>query len=156
MVITFDSKFNPPGIYEQKYSTPSFIEHEIDILYSRELKYLTTEIKEYKEGWDSYDGKTPIKESIEYSIQFICYLTKKLKESNTLSPHFPEFCLAPDGVLGFEWDYAKDANLFARIHSSDKIECILTENNNKQISKEIKSEEFIELCKEKLQYNQAA
>ena len=109
----------------------------------------------YKEGWDSYNGKVADKDSILSSINVLSSFTNELKASNTLS-NFPEFCLAPDGILGFEWDYAKDSNLFARIHSLDKIEYVLTENNNKQSPKEIKSEEFVEMCKEKLQYNQAA
>ncbi len=155
-MVTFDSRFDPPGIYEQRNDLiPSFIEHKIDTQYSKEFKYLTG-VREYGEGWDSYNGKTPIEKSIEYSIKFISSFTEKLKESKTLLSHFPEFCLASDGILGFEWDYAKDSNLFARIYEPNKIECILTENNNKQPPKEINSADFIEMCKEKLQYNQAA
>lgn len=152
----FDSNFNPIGVYKQNYDwiKPSFIEHDIDVMYSKEFEYLK-EVGEYKDGWDSYDGKAPDELSIRYSINFLSSFANELKKSNILS-HFPEFCLAPDGVLGFEWDYAKDANLFARIYSPDKIEYVLTENNNKQSLKEIKSAAFIEMCKEKLQYNQAS
>ena len=154
-MVDFDSRFNPIGIYEQSYDwIPSFMEHEIEVQYSKEFEYLK-EVGGYKEGWDSYDGKIPSEESIRYSIDFLSSFANELKKSNIVS-HFPEFCLAPDGVLGFEWDYAKDANLFARIHSPDKIEYVLTKNNNKQSFKEVKSAEFIEMCKEKLQYNQAA
>ena len=154
-MVDFDSRFHPIGIYEQSYDwMPSFMEHEIEAQYSKEFEYLK-EVGGYKEGWDSYNGKVPSEESIRYSINFLSSFANELKKSNTLF-HFPEFCLASDGILGFEWDYAKDANLFARIHSPDKIEYVLTENNNKQSLKEIKSAAFIEMCKEKLQHNQAA
>lgn len=155
-MMDFDSKFNPIGVYKQSYDwiKPSFIEYDIDVMYSKEFEYLK-EVGEYKEGWDSYSGKAPNEQTIRYSINFLSSFTNELKKSNILS-HFPEFYLAPDGILGFEWDYAKDANLFARIYSPDKIEYVLTDNNNKQSRKEIKSAAFIEMCKEKLQYNQAA
>ena len=156
LMVNFDS-FNSASIgYEQisDWTKPSLLEFEIEAKYSKEFEYLE-EVKGYKEGWDSYDGKIANKNSILSSIEILSSFTNELKTSNTLS-NFPEFCLAPDGILGFEWDYAKDANLFARIFSPNKIEYVLTENNNKQSLKEIKSAAFIEMCKEKLQYNQAA
>ena len=155
-MVNFDSLNSANIGYEQSsdWIKPSFLEHEIEVQYSKEFEYLK-EVGGYKEGWDSYDGKIPSEVSIRYSIDFLSSFANELKKSNILS-HFPEFCLAPDGVLGFEWDYAKDANLFARIYSPDKIEYVLTENNNKQSLREIKSAAFIEMCKEKLQYNQAS
>lgn len=156
-MINFDSfNFSSTVKFEQisDWIKPSLLEFEIETRYSKEFEYLK-EVGGYEKGWDSYDGKVADKDSILSSIDVLFSFTNELKASNTLS-NFPEFCLASDGILGFEWDYSKDANLFARIHSADKIECILTENNNKQPAKEIKSEEFIALCKEKLQYNQAA
>lgn len=154
-MVNFDSLNSINIGYEQSYDwiKPSFLEHEIDVRYSKEFEYLK-EVGGYKEGWDSYDGKIADKNSILSSIEVLSSFTNELKISNTLSD-FPEFCLAPDGILGFEWDYAKDANLFARIYSPDKIEYVLTENNNKQSLKEIKNAAFIEMCKEKLQYSQA-
>lgn len=156
-MINFDSlNLNPTVSIEQisDWIKPSFMEHEIEVRYSEEFEYLK-KIRGYKEGWDSYNGQVPDKGSILSSIDVLSSLTNELKISNTLS-HFPEFCLAPDGILGFEWDYAKDSNLFARIHSLDKIEYVLTENNNKQSPKKINIAYFIEMCREKLQYNQAA
>lgn len=154
-MVNFDS-LNPTSGYEQisGWIKPSFIEHEIEIRYSKEFEYLK-EIGGYKKGWDSYNGEVPNEKSIRSSINFLSSFTNELKKSNTLS-HFPEFCLASDGILGLEWDYAKDSNLFARIYSPDKIEYSLTEKNNKQSLKETNSADFIEMCKEKLQYNQAA
>ena len=130
----------------------SSLEHKIKVQSSKEFKYLK-EIKRYKENWDSYDGKIPNKMSVQCSIDFLSFFTNELKKSN-ISSHFPEFCLAPDGILGFEWNYTKNANLFARIYSPDRIEYILTENNNKQLLKKVKNAAFIKMCKEKLQYNQ--
>lgn len=155
MKVNFDSLKLTSG-YEETYDwiKPSFIDYGIQVKYSKEFEYLK-EVGRYKEGWDSYDGKVADKDSILSSIDVLSSLTNELKASNTLSA-FPEFCLAPDGILGFEWDYAKDANLFARIYSPDKIEYSLTEKNNKQSPKETNSADFIEMCKEKLQYNQAA
>ena len=153
-MVYFDS-LNSNSRYEKTYEwiKPSFIEHEIEVRYSTELEYLK-KIRGYKEGWDSYNGKAPNEESIRSSITFLSSFTTELEKSNILS-HFPEFCLAPDGVLGLEWDYAKDSNLFARIYSKDRIEYSLTEKNKKQPLKETNREDFIEMCKE-LQYNQVA
>lgn len=154
-MVSFDS-FNPSSGYEKSYDLmkPSFIGHDIEVRYSTEFEYLKR-IREYKEGWDSYNGKAPNKSSVESSIGLLSSFTVELKKLNTLS-HFPEFCLAPDGVLGLEWDYAKDSNLFARIYSTDKIEYSLTEKNNNQPPQEINSEDFIEMCKEKLKFNKVA
>ena len=153
-MITFDSKFDPPGICEQIHdSVPSFIEHDIDIQYSKEVEYLK-EVDGYKKGWDSYEGKIADKDSIRSSIDVLSSFATELKALKILSS-FPEFCLASDGILGLEWDYAKNANLFARIYSRNKIEYRLTENNNKQPLKETNSANFIGMCKEKLQHNQA-
>ena len=118
-MINFDS-LNPNISIEQvsDWIKPSFIEYEIEARYSKEFEYLK-EVGRYKEGWDSYNGKVANRDSILSSIDVLSSFTNELKTSNTLS-NFPEFCLAPDGILGFEWDYAKDSNLFARIHSLDK------------------------------------
>ena len=155
-MINFDSFSSNSITNVEKISwvRPSFLTFEIQARYSKEIEYLK-EIEEYKEGWDSYDGKVADQNSIISSFNVLSSLTQELKESNTLST-FPEFCLAPDGILGFEWDYAKDKNLFARIYSPYKIEYSLTEKNNKQSPKETNIEDFIEMCKEKLQYNQVA
>ena len=155
-MINFDS-YNSNSITNvEKISwvRPSFLTFQIQAGYSKEIEYLK-EIKGYKEGWDSYDGKIADQNSIISSFNVLSSLTQELTASNTLSA-FPEFCLAPDGILGFEWDYAKDSNLFARIYSPNKIEYSLTEKDNKHLPKETNIEDFIEMCKEKLQYNQVA
>ena len=153
----FDS-LTPAGIYapiDHNWIRPSYIEYAIETKYSKEFRYLQ-EVRNYTKGWDSYDGKPPNKQSIIHSVYFLSSFTNELRKSNIVS-HFPEFCLAPDGILGFEWDYAENAHLFARIYSADKIEYTLKENNCEQPPKEIKNEDFIEMCKEKLyQYNQVA
>ena len=118
-------------------------------MYSKEFKYLK-EVSGYQAGWDSYGGRPPDKQSIQCSISLLTSFAHELKESRILS-NFPEFCLSPDGILGFEWEYAKNANLFARIYSSDKIEYTITENNKVHLPKEMKSAEFFEMCKKKIQ-----
>ena len=123
---------------------------DIEFRYSKEVEYLK-EVKNYKKGWDSYNGAIPKPESLQGGIDFLTSFTKELKKSNILLSSFPEFCLAPDEILGFEWDYAKNSNLFARIHNQKKIEYILTENNKKQASKETNIETLIKICKKKLQ-----
>lgn len=159
MFLTFDS-FKPShqeicSLNPSSFTPSSFINYEIDCRYSKELEYLK-EIKEYKEGWDSYDGKTADENSLSSSINLLSHFTKELKNLNILTS-FPELCLAPDGIVGFEWDYAQDANLFARIHSLNEIEYSLTENNKKKPLREIvDSEIFIEMCKEKLTTTKAA
>ena len=155
--LDFDA-FKPPNIsQEQIYNwiKPSFLEHNIAFNYSKEVEYFK-EIQDYKTGWDSYDGYIPKPESIQGGIDFLASFTKELKKTNILLSTFPEFCLASDGILGFEWDYAKNSNLFARIYTSQKIECILTTNNKKQPPQEITSEKLIEICKEKLQPDKVA
>ena len=155
MNIIFDSLKLSSGYEEiSDWIKPAFIDHLIQVKYSKEFEFLK-EVRGYKKGWDSYGGKVADKNSIRSSINFLSSLTKELKASNTLAA-FPEFCLAPDGILGFEWDYAKGANLFARIYSQEKIKYSLTEKNNKQSFQETNSANFIEICKKKLQFNQAA
>ena len=157
-MLTFDSHSINIGGYEQIYKErpylPTLIEHGIDVMYSKEFNYLK-EVSRYQVGWDSYGGRVPDKQSIQCGVSLLASFAHELKESRILS-NLPEFCLAPDGVLGFEWDYAQNANLFARIYSPDKIEYTITENNDEYPSKEMKNEEFLEMCKEKIQYNQAA
>lgn len=157
-MLKFDSYSINRGGYKQIYkespSFPTLIEHEIDIMYSKEFKYLK-EVSGYQAGWDSYEGKAPDKQAVQCGISLLSSFTHELKELRVLSS-LPEFYLAPDGVLGFEWGYAQNANLFARIYSPDKIEYIITENNDKHPSKEMKIAEFFEMCKKKIQYNQSA
>ncbi|MDE0151318.1 MAG: hypothetical protein OXK80_02320 [Bdellovibrionales bacterium] len=150
--------FDSIGIYKHadfRWVKPSYIEHNVKFNYSKELVYLQEEVRNYKEGWDSYGAEVPDAQSIMCSIGFLSSFTNELRNLNTISD-FPEFCIAPDGILGFEWDYAKNSHLFARMYSADKIEYTVTENNIKQLPKEVKSADFLEICKEKLQYNQAA
>ncbi len=134
-----------------------FKAYEIDVKYSKELNYIQ-EIQNYEDNWDSYDGKMPKKNSILFSIDFLSNFADTVKNLDVpYNDHFPEFCLAGDGILGLEWDYAKNANLFARVYSPNKIDCILTENDQKRHLKEMKGADFIEMCKRKLQlYSQAA
>ena len=131
-MVKFDSFYNiniggviSIGGYEQICTErpvfPTFKrEHRIEDMYSKEFNYLK-EVSEYQAGWDSYAGKIPDKQSVQCSISLLSAFTRELKESRIFSD-LPEFCLAPDGVLGFEWDYAQNANLFARIYSPNKIE----------------------------------
>ena len=159
-MVKFDSPFTNIGGYEQiyeKHSFPTVWEHSIDVMYSKEFDYLK-EVSGYKADWDSYGGRAPDKQSVQCGINFLSSFTNELKESRILPPGLPEFCLAPDGILGFEWDYARNENLFARIYSPYKIEYTITENNNVRTSKEVKSAEFLEMCQKKIQYqdNQAA
>ena len=140
--------------YKYTYSDDiffNFSEYAIEKQYSKELGYIK-DIQNYRDNWDSYKGKAPKEDSILLSIDFLSSFTRTLKNlSISYNNHFPEFCLAGDGILGLEWDYAKNANLFARFYSSDKIEYILTENNQKHTTKEMKGADFIEFCKEKLE-----
>ena len=123
---------------------------DIEFRYSKEIEYLK-KVKNYKKAWDSYNGEIPKPKSLQASIDFLSSFTKELKKSTLLLSSFPEFFLAPDGILGFEWDYGKNSNLFARIYKHNKIEYILTENNKKQALKETNIENLIKIGKEKFQ-----
>ena len=132
----------------KSYKTPV-----INKMYSKEVEYLK-DIKNYKKGWDSYNGETPKPESLQGGIDFLAFFNNELQKTNILLSAFPEFCLASDGILGFEWDYAKNSNLFARIYKPNKIKCILT-TNNKQQTKETNIENLIKICKKKFQSHKA-
>ena len=122
-------------------------------MYMKKQFNLIKEFKTYTDGWDSYDGNKPKAESLSLSEWFLLEFDQILKNKcPSYCRHYPEFSLAPDGVLGFEWDYAPDKNLFARLHSIDKVEVIIREKTSKSNPKVniVDRKKFIQICKDKL------
>lgn len=124
--------------------TPAF---ELDSMYSKEVDYLE-EVKTYANGWDSYDGLAPNGISIQKSIQLLANF-KRIKEKLNYLLGFPEVCLSPDGFLGFEWDYAKGCNFFARVFP-ESVEVTLIANDRPEPRQDVKYEEFNKFLDEKL------
>ncbi len=144
-----DSFFNPPGFQESRRSAPlshdDFSRHCIQEKYSKEVCYIK-EIQKYKKGWDSYESLPPLPESVSLGSGVLSALAKHLETSRAVILSFPEFCLAPDGILGMEWDYASDNNLFARFYAGGRVKCELTNAGEKK-AEEMKYEKFMNLCK---------
>lgn len=145
-----DSFFNRLSHQEAWLGAPhsydDFRRHLVQEKYSKELCYIE-EIQKYKKGWDSYAGLPPLPESLQLGRRALSAFAERLERSGILNFSFPEFCLAPDGILGMEWDYAPGENLFARFCGGGKVECALTNGGQKK-TEEMRGEGFINLCKE--------
>ena len=125
-------------------SLGSHLEREPERLYSKEHQYLT-ELHSYGNNWDNYGAFKPLTGSLITSEKLLKDL-HDLKNSIPLNS-YPEFLLAPDGIIGFEWDYTKDSRLFARVHSPEKIEYQITTNGKEQKEQTVNINQFTDVCK---------
>lgn len=88
------------------------------------------EAKKYEEGWDSYDAKKPLQESIDMGIDIVERFSAFVNEKDIDS--FPDFCLAPDGIVGFEW-CNKDVSYFVRFVNLENVNIVTSDNKKNSL-----------------------
>ena len=78
------------------------------------------EINKLKDNWDSYGGKAPDRKSL-----WLAFFSLKTDIEIPLMRRadistLPSFSLAPDGIVGFEWEMSKKY-LFVRFYDLEKV-----------------------------------